>query len=810
MFEGQNIHLSPVDGKRLCSFSQKICKQHRLNGFAFCIRHILEDKNSPFKQCQYKTKANGERCFNPVPEALDRVYCSSHLQVLGMIPKNPSKQCHDKKKVTALKGKSKKDNALNNKKHSHCTEKNISQKLNKNARKILGEDYEKVSKVKTSWYAVMTKLFKKTANNLHTWQKQCLDTEVNEFLKSRKYQKQNEGFFRSHVIDDDDSSNGSEEGTNDVFQSVFLDLNERVHHNLLCVEQPPTQEEKMGLKLKHCNRQLRQAVASSVKRSNLSYSVLSKLVSSARKSTAQTANVLNVENGATSFGSFHLHRERNESISYQVPCAMLSMDVCCKKMAMPYTKYCIDHISIDDDQHLFTSNPTFGDVNDPLQTLHFLHDGGGEAASTSSTTLSLPSLMASGSSQCKRKGESPSASQSKRSCQRLKPSVEEKRLKKKKSKTKRKPSKRPVNSMRDELQKKFDIPTQPPQKMNAHIKKTITEEKSEVMVKQEDEMFNNSNSEEDDADILTPEEAFHLPPGSLSFSPRMVDDDSMPAMQNRNCSLDEEDDELIRCSTNFPFEPNNQLPRDIGSPTLNQLSSSDFASSFNNINNIFISPAKALDSTSPPINPNTTTLQQSYNTTVCRPNSSSNHVNNRLTHSTPPVAGMVNEQKSGSTLLKISHVDMFNKTGEKMDHETMFTPKQHSDDRNIRSGNSFDSISGGVQDNKMHLQYRNNGIPPVNNQQITVGNESINSFPHVSNGIVNRSHNISIKETISYDQTSLSKRYLSDSLLLQQPLSQDNTLFDDINTDVESPLEKVNPDIFFSSVFPVSTSTGSI
>ena len=64
--------------------------------------------------------------------------------------------------MTALKGKNKKDNALNNKKHSHSAEKNISQKLNKNARKILGEDYEKVSKVKTSWYAVMTKLFKKT------------------------------------------------------------------------------------------------------------------------------------------------------------------------------------------------------------------------------------------------------------------------------------------------------------------------------------------------------------------------------------------------------------------------------------------------------------------------------------------------------------------------------------------------------------------------------------------------------------------------------------------------------------------------
>merc|ERR1712013_12947 len=101
MFEGQNIHLSPVDGKRLCSFSQKICKQHRLNGYAFCIRHILEDKNAPFKQCQFKIKSNGEKCFNPVPTSADRIYCNSHLQVLGMKPKTASKNVSGKKKIAA-------------------------------------------------------------------------------------------------------------------------------------------------------------------------------------------------------------------------------------------------------------------------------------------------------------------------------------------------------------------------------------------------------------------------------------------------------------------------------------------------------------------------------------------------------------------------------------------------------------------------------------------------------------------------------------------------------------------------------------
>lgn len=87
MFEGKNIHSSPLDGKLLCSYSEKLCKQRRLNGYAFCIRHVLEDKNAPFKQCQFVAKYNGHQCTNPIPFAEERIYCNSHLQVLGIVPK---------------------------------------------------------------------------------------------------------------------------------------------------------------------------------------------------------------------------------------------------------------------------------------------------------------------------------------------------------------------------------------------------------------------------------------------------------------------------------------------------------------------------------------------------------------------------------------------------------------------------------------------------------------------------------------------------------------------------------------------------
>ncbi|XP_069790015.1 INO80 complex subunit D-like [Narcine bancroftii] len=92
MYEGKHIHFSEVDNKPLCSYSPKLCKQRRLNGYAFCIRHVLEDKTAPFKQCEFVAKYNSQRCTNPIPKSEDRRYCNSHLQVLGLVPKKERKK----------------------------------------------------------------------------------------------------------------------------------------------------------------------------------------------------------------------------------------------------------------------------------------------------------------------------------------------------------------------------------------------------------------------------------------------------------------------------------------------------------------------------------------------------------------------------------------------------------------------------------------------------------------------------------------------------------------------------------------------
>ncbi|MCJ8729931.1 hypothetical protein PDJAM_G00111670 [Pangasius djambal] len=102
MYEGKHIHYSEVDHKPLCSYSPKLCKQRRLNGYAFCIRHVLEDRSAPFRQCEYVAKYNSQRCTNPIPKTQDRKFCSSHLQVMGVLPKKERKKKQDTLESLAL------------------------------------------------------------------------------------------------------------------------------------------------------------------------------------------------------------------------------------------------------------------------------------------------------------------------------------------------------------------------------------------------------------------------------------------------------------------------------------------------------------------------------------------------------------------------------------------------------------------------------------------------------------------------------------------------------------------------------------
>lgn len=58
----------PVEGL-FCNYNHRVCMQNRLEGSDYCLKHILEDKNSPYKQCSYVANKTGKRCPNAAPKA---------------------------------------------------------------------------------------------------------------------------------------------------------------------------------------------------------------------------------------------------------------------------------------------------------------------------------------------------------------------------------------------------------------------------------------------------------------------------------------------------------------------------------------------------------------------------------------------------------------------------------------------------------------------------------------------------------------------------------------------------------------------
>ncbi|XP_027763669.1 KAT8 regulatory NSL complex subunit 2 isoform X2 [Empidonax traillii] len=102
------IHVLPTSRGRLtpvprpqeplaCAFSPRPCSQPRLEGQEFCIKHILEDRNAPFKQCSYVSAKNGKRCPNaaPKPEKKDGTsFCAEHARRNALALQAQGKKSH--------------------------------------------------------------------------------------------------------------------------------------------------------------------------------------------------------------------------------------------------------------------------------------------------------------------------------------------------------------------------------------------------------------------------------------------------------------------------------------------------------------------------------------------------------------------------------------------------------------------------------------------------------------------------------------------------------------------------------------------
>lgn len=61
------LHIEIANKTKVCSNVAYDCTLTRVDGYDYCLRHILQDPHAPFKQCTFLL-TNGKRCLQPAPK----------------------------------------------------------------------------------------------------------------------------------------------------------------------------------------------------------------------------------------------------------------------------------------------------------------------------------------------------------------------------------------------------------------------------------------------------------------------------------------------------------------------------------------------------------------------------------------------------------------------------------------------------------------------------------------------------------------------------------------------------------------------
>lgn len=61
------LHIEIANKTKICSNIAYECSLPRIDGYEYCLRHILQDPRAPYKQCTFLL-TNGKRCLQPAPK----------------------------------------------------------------------------------------------------------------------------------------------------------------------------------------------------------------------------------------------------------------------------------------------------------------------------------------------------------------------------------------------------------------------------------------------------------------------------------------------------------------------------------------------------------------------------------------------------------------------------------------------------------------------------------------------------------------------------------------------------------------------
>lgn len=332
MFEGKNIHSSPLDGKLLCSYSEKLCKQRRLNGYAFCIRHVLEDKNAPFKQCQFVAKYNGHQCTNPIPFAEERIYCNSHLQVLGIVPKK------NRRKKPGETGESELDSS------SSTTESKLRTDV------LPTPSSTNMSSLPPQIFPLRPKKHKIQPQTRNYNSNPAIEELTESRKKWRKDRDDLFGIYDMYSSDDDSSSEGDEM----PWQQMWLSSESELGLDALRRENNCLESDIRTVKISRLSTQLRRQLHQLRRTLRLRQRYHKDIVASGSilvKAIHQNSSAC-VDSLLESSMRTRKTRARPSKCLMKT-CAFSLAEAQCTKKAFPYTKFCKDHIMNDSKQVLY-------------------------------------------------------------------------------------------------------------------------------------------------------------------------------------------------------------------------------------------------------------------------------------------------------------------------------------------------------------------------------------------------------------------------------------------------------------------------